>query len=157
MDFNENPGYLYYKAWAQKADGTWFVTTSTGSEESKKMLLLFLGLLPLVLLGMGYGFKKSWILWLSIPFWFILGVYIGFFQDWFSNPTAQHSLILISIAASVAIGLAALRMQIAPLSNSATNMDGDDELDDDDNDFLREAKQYEKNSIIYKTKLKPRR
>lgn len=44
MDFNENAGSLYYKAWAQRADGTWYVTTSTGSKESREMLLLaFLG------------------------------------------------------------------------------------------------------------------
>jgi len=44
MDFNENAGSLYYKAWAQRADGTWYVTTFTNSQESREMLLLaFLG------------------------------------------------------------------------------------------------------------------
>ena len=42
MNFNENAGSIYYKAWAQKADGTWYVTTSTGKKESKTMTLLFL-------------------------------------------------------------------------------------------------------------------
>ena len=39
MDFSENAGSLYYKAWAQKVDGTWYVTTGTGNEESRDVIL----------------------------------------------------------------------------------------------------------------------
>ena len=46
MNFNENAGSIYYKAWAQKADGTWYVTTSTGSKESR--VVLFIGMIFLV-------------------------------------------------------------------------------------------------------------
>ena len=46
MDFNENAGSLYYKAWAQKADGTWYVTTHTVSKESR--VVLFIGMIFLV-------------------------------------------------------------------------------------------------------------
>lgn len=45
MNFDENAGALYYSAWAQKADGTWFLDTSTGWEESKVMT--FIGLIVL--------------------------------------------------------------------------------------------------------------
>ena len=40
MNFDQNPGLLYYKAWAQKADGTWYTSTSTGSEESRVVLFI---------------------------------------------------------------------------------------------------------------------
>jgi hypothetical protein len=42
MNFDENLGILYYKAWAQKADGKWYVNTSTGSKESEVVTLLLL-------------------------------------------------------------------------------------------------------------------
>jgi hypothetical protein len=48
MNFDENAGFLYYKAWAQKADGKWYVTTSTGKKESELMALL-----ALLALGLG--------------------------------------------------------------------------------------------------------
>jgi hypothetical protein len=46
-------------------------------------------------------------------------------------------------------------MQMASLSNPQTNMDGDDELDDEDLEYQREAAQYQKSSNVYHTKLKP--
>jgi hypothetical protein len=42
MDMNQNLGTLYYTAWAQKADGTWYTTMSTNSEESKEVILIAL-------------------------------------------------------------------------------------------------------------------
>lgn len=46
MNFDQNPGLLYYKAWAQKADGTWYIATGTGSKESR--VVLFIGMIFLV-------------------------------------------------------------------------------------------------------------
>ena len=46
MSMDQNPGTLYYSAWAQRADGTWYVTASTGSEESR--VVLFIGMIFLV-------------------------------------------------------------------------------------------------------------
>lgn len=40
MDFDENAGPLYYVAWAQKADGTWYMITSRGLKESAVMTLI---------------------------------------------------------------------------------------------------------------------
>lgn len=48
MNFDENAGLLYYKAWAQKPDGTWYVNTSTGKKESETMALI-----ALLALGLG--------------------------------------------------------------------------------------------------------
>lgn len=42
VNFDENMGTLYVKAWAQKNDDTWFVTTFTGSEESEIVTLILL-------------------------------------------------------------------------------------------------------------------
>lgn len=42
MDFDQNLGFLYYKAWAQKLDGTWYINTSTGNKESRTMVLILL-------------------------------------------------------------------------------------------------------------------
>ena len=50
MNFDQNPGFLYYTAVAQRADGTWFTGIVTGGKESIKLLLLafialFIGLI----------------------------------------------------------------------------------------------------------------
>ena len=50
INTDDNPGFYYYKAWAQNLDGTWQMITLTGSQESTGMLLiafigLFIGLL----------------------------------------------------------------------------------------------------------------
>jgi len=46
MDFDTNPGPIYYRAWAYRADGSWVITPSQGSEESAIMTLLAFFLLP---------------------------------------------------------------------------------------------------------------
>ena len=45
MDMNQNGGTLYYEAWAQKLDGTWNLVSSSKSEESREVVLIFLGML----------------------------------------------------------------------------------------------------------------
>ena len=40
MDFDANPGPIYYRAWAQLADNSWVLSSSAGSEESMIMTLL---------------------------------------------------------------------------------------------------------------------
>ncbi len=45
VDFDQNLGPIYYKAWAQKADGTWIISPYSGSKESALMTLwAFIGL-----------------------------------------------------------------------------------------------------------------
>jgi hypothetical protein len=43
VDFNNSTLQVYYTAWAQKADGTWFMNMTTGWKESRNMI--FIGLL----------------------------------------------------------------------------------------------------------------
>lgn len=80
MNFDENPGGLYYAAWAQKADGTWFMDLKTGWKESQVMTLLallaFAGILTFVGVRSSYYLLKiiagfAWLLpmayWISTP------------------------------------------------------------------------------------------
>lgn len=91
MNFDQNPGILYYVAWAQKADGTWFTDIHTGWKESKEVILIALILLCAVVsyfslrssnILLGLGASLTWILLLvytrSNP---IGGVATGSFAD----------------------------------------------------------------------------
>jgi hypothetical protein len=155
MNFDENLGIIHYKVWAQKADGRWYVNTSTGSKESKQLVFIGMIFLSLGILGSGLAFKKSWILWLSIPFWLMLSIYMAYYQTWFPAD-AQHSLIFIGIGATLAIGFAAIRMQAKPMKQPV----GDDTLDDVDNDLVeyqKDVAQWNALSATYRTKTRPRR
>ena len=76
MDFDENPGPLYYRAWGQKADETWYEDYQGGYEESEIMTML--GLIVLALGSSWVGLKSSyWILkLLAGGTWGILAVYL---------------------------------------------------------------------------------
>lgn len=59
MNFDENAGILYYKAWAQRADGTWHMVTSTGNKESLEVILLsFIGTI-LAVGFINFGFLRN--------------------------------------------------------------------------------------------------
>jgi hypothetical protein len=51
MDFESNLGTLYYKAWAQKPTGKWYVDTFTGFKESEVVTLILLFGTGLVISG----------------------------------------------------------------------------------------------------------
>lgn len=155
MNFDQNPGILYYKAWGQKADGKWIVAPETGWKESRQVVLIALIILPLAIMGMGYGFKKSWILWLAVPFWFILGIYLAYNEFWFPD-TAQKSLILIGVVGAIGCIFSATRKQLVPLSNPESSID-DEEMDDEDKEYFRESQRYQKGVGVYHTKKKQRR
>lgn len=40
MDMNQNAGTLYYEAWGQKGDGSWYLVPSQSSKESREVILL---------------------------------------------------------------------------------------------------------------------
>jgi hypothetical protein len=124
------------------------------------MVSLLLAFIALAIMGMGYGFKKSWILWMDIPFWVIFFIWISFYQSptWFPA-TAQHSLIFISIVPAIALGFSAVRMQLATLSDKKSTIDDVDEsgVDEDFAEYLKEKESYDKEAKMFHTKTKKRR
>jgi hypothetical protein len=102
MDFDENPGFLYYKAWAQKPTGKWYVNTSTGKEESRVMALL-------ALLGLGCAFSFFAIKQRSLLFALISSaVWLGVIIYTRTNPIgsmvtgdAADSTVLLALLAAV--------------------------------------------------------
>jgi hypothetical protein len=75
MDFDENPGSIFYKAWAQKADGTWYVTTGTGNKESAVVTLIAFLLLALGLTIPAFIWRKALLAFAGSGAWIIFAVY----------------------------------------------------------------------------------
>ena len=48
MNFDQNVGPIYYKIWAQKLDGTWKISTFTGSEESRVVTIMTIAAIALI-------------------------------------------------------------------------------------------------------------
>lgn len=115
------------------------------------MIELFMAFMAVALLCAGYAFKKSWILWLDIPFWIVLSIYIAYNETWFAL-TAQHSLILIGVGATFGLGYSAIRMMSKPaIAKSGL----DDDADEDDSDLMeyqRDRAQYDKLSKTYSSR-----
>lgn len=61
MDFDENPGPIYYRAWARRADGAWFTSPYEGSEESNVMLLIALLVATLVLIVVAFWLRSTFL------------------------------------------------------------------------------------------------
>jgi len=135
MNFNENAGSIYYKAWAQKADGTWYVTTHTGSKESKEMILIFLAFITLTLTTVGVLGKKPFLDWAAVPFWLITCLYIYMNYTWLAE--AQWIFILLGFGMAVGMVFEAIMTQrkesLANLKedNSLMNEDEENWTDED--------------------------
>ncbi len=108
MDFNENLGTLYYKAWAQRADNTWHTDFQSGWKESQEMILLFF-------LGLAIGMtalaikNTYWIMKVLAGFtWF------GLLAYWKTNPpstiTIGSATDQIIVMLFIIIGLALIFM-----------------------------------------------
>jgi len=72
MNFDQNPGYLHYKAWAQRGDGTWHTDVATGLQESKVMLLLTFAFLALTLTAVMFVTRSGMLGWPAAMFWAVL-------------------------------------------------------------------------------------
>lgn len=59
LDFDQNPGPIYYRAWAQNDDGTWNVQVQSTFKESEIVKLIAFLVLPLVLTVASF-FSKAW-------------------------------------------------------------------------------------------------
>jgi hypothetical protein len=75
MDFDANPGPIYYSAWAQKDNGMWYMDMESGWEESAIVTLIALILLALGLMIVGYVFKRQAFAFGAVGGWLLIGVY----------------------------------------------------------------------------------
>ena len=75
MDMNQNAGTLYYSAWAQHPDGSWYVVASTHSEESREVVLI--GLILIGMIGSVFAIMRRNILFAigAGALWFFLITY----------------------------------------------------------------------------------
>lgn len=109
MDFNDNAGILYYTAWAQKLDGTWNLVSSSGSEESKEVILLsFIG--TILAVGMiNFGFLRNSFMPYKLAGAFLWVIPIVWVM---SNPpsifTAGSALQAVTLIVLIGIGLISL-------------------------------------------------
>ena len=127
MDMNQNGGTLYYTAWAQKLDGTWNLISSSKSEESKEMILIFLGFVTLTLTGFGVLGKKPFLDWASVPFWLITCIYIYMNYTWLAE--AQWLFLLIGFGMSAGMVFEAILTQ---RKESLANIKEDESLMNED-------------------------
>ena len=97
----------------------------------------------------GYALKKSWMLWMAIPLFFILFFYWSYNETWFVA-SAQHSLIYLSIGTTIALAFTAIRMQAKPASEAH----GDDNMEDvecnADKSYYAERDRYNNNQNRHK-------
>ena len=75
MDMNQNAGTLYYSAWAQHPDGSWYVVASTHSEESREVVLI--GLILIGMIGSVFAIMRRNLLFAvgAGALWFFLITY----------------------------------------------------------------------------------
>jgi hypothetical protein len=105
MDFNANPGPIYYRAWAQDALGQWFTNAQQGNKESRNMILIALILLCAIFIVLavtrtssvmyafgGFGLLVLWQYILGNP---PTGLEAG--------TTAQQSLILLLVGGAAVL------------------------------------------------------
>lgn len=108
VDFFNNPGPIFYRAWVQKADDTWLLGDDIESEVSGGLIAIFLGMLALGTTGLSF-WKRNIVLSLGSSLsWTALAVLL------ISDPeTIQVSgldeswvLVLAFLFISMAIGCA---------------------------------------------------
>lgn len=102
MDFNQNAGSIYYKMWAQKIDGTWEIVTSSGTKESREVILIALIALGVICSYFGIV-KRQWLFTIGgAAAWFLLIPYTR------TNPIASvgstTDTMFLFICGAMAIG-----------------------------------------------------
>lgn len=75
MNFDQNFGPIYYKAWAQRADLTWHTDFASGWKESQKLLLIVLIMLAMGLLTLAFIFKVPALFLASAAMWVVDAAY----------------------------------------------------------------------------------
>ena len=105
MNFDQNPGSLFYSAWAQKADGTWYTNLSTGSEESRVVLFIAFVVIALGLTIAAFMAKTTasgMLRIASVVAWLIM-IPLAFGQNWPSSNTYLPAASALFCAAMMLI------------------------------------------------------
>jgi hypothetical protein len=154
MDFDQNPGILYYSAWGQNTDDTWQLITSQGNKESKAVTMLFLGIMFIAFVVVGFIFKK-WLLFGAIIFIVALSVYLA--QN---NPiTNLQAWVWYLVALLITVPLLFVILgSLMPQKKTTGIIDIDDQWDDkeegDEYDVNKDYRQWKKKTGYFKSKRK---
>ncbi len=93
MDFDQNPGALYYKAWAQRADDTWHTDFESGWKESARMQLAVLVGLAALLTILALKYTSLGVSIVAAGSWF--GVWIFIQANPLNNVTAGSNADIV--------------------------------------------------------------
>ena len=115
MDMNQNAGTLYYSAWAQHPDGSWYVVASTHSEESERLVMIGMIVLALGITLAAWAMKdrvaKMLFHALGIIIWLVFA-YVMYNQTYPGNtyiPTAMAFIgftgVLIEIVGLITVSI----------------------------------------------------
>ena len=105
LNQSDNLATLYYKAWAQKADGTWFTITTTSSRESVIMLFIAFVVIALGLTIAAFMAKTTasgMLRIASVVAWLIM-IPLAFGQNWPSSNTYLPAASALFCAAMMLI------------------------------------------------------
>ena len=112
---------------------------SGGSTMDASFIIMFFAVAVMIA---GFALKKSWLLWLAIPLFFILFLYWAYLETWFPT-NAQHSLIFLSLGTTLGLAFSAIRMQAKPANEHQTD-DNLDDTDASDRYYQAERKKYKR-------------
>lgn len=112
MNFDENLGTIYYRAWAQKLDGHWYVNTYSGSKESEVVTLILLFGFGLVISGYAIAKKQTVIAIIASAIWLACIFYtrshpIG---EMTTGDTADTAILLALVAMMILVPIISFRL-----------------------------------------------
>jgi len=122
MNLDETAGVLYYKAWVQKADDSWYIDTSTGEGEGVGMVLIALIILAMGFTIVSHIFKKGVLAFAGAGAWMVAALYC--FSKSAETWDTYFSLAFLFIGLLIAC-------MFSPLAWRETTMPGDRTEDPD--------------------------
>ena len=123
------------------------VDNSGGSVMDASFIIMFAAV---AIMACGFVFRKSWLLWLAIPFFILFSLYWAYLETWFPA-NAQHSLILIGVGATFGLAYSAIRMQAKP---TTARSELDEDMDEEDTEYQMQQALYAKQKALYSSKKK---
>lgn len=107
MDFDQNPGPIYYKAWGLRDDGTWQSPPLEGWKESRALLALAVTILALGITIAAFVIKQQLLHAVGIIGWMIFA-YFMYNRDWGPENTYLPTAIAMFGLAMVIVEVVAL-------------------------------------------------